>query len=67
MPTVIKCPCKECPDKGCGAYHCKCEKYLAYVEALEKLRKIRASYLATMTPGPLLEKNLRRKLLQTKR
>ena len=28
----IKSPCRECPDVGCGAYHSKCEKYLAFVE-----------------------------------
>lgn len=21
------CPCKECPDKGCGSYHDQCGKY----------------------------------------
>jgi len=65
LPTV-KNPCHGCTDRTAEC-HPACEKYLAYVEALEKMRKIRASYLATMAPGPLLERNLRRKLLQTKR
>lgn len=21
------CPCKDCPQKGCGSYHDKCESY----------------------------------------
>jgi hypothetical protein len=26
----MKC-CRDCPDRGCGAYHDKCEKYQAEV------------------------------------
>jgi len=65
MPTVI-CPCKDCPDKGCGAYHCECEKYLAYQEALEKLRQVRNGVLHLYSPSPMLTRNIRNKLNRTK-
>lgn len=26
----MEAPCKDCPDKGCGAYHDKCPKYQEY-------------------------------------
>ena len=27
---MINCPCVNCEKKGCGAYHDKCEKFLAF-------------------------------------
>lgn len=30
MIGVIVAPCKDCPQKGCGAYHDQCEKFKAY-------------------------------------
>lgn len=27
---MINCPCINCEKKGCGAYHDKCEKFLAF-------------------------------------
>ena len=32
-------PCKDCPKKGCGAYHGQCEKYLEYVKFREMVRE----------------------------
>ena len=32
-------PCKDCPNKGCGAYHAQCEKYLEYVKFREYARE----------------------------
>lgn len=29
-------PCKDCPDKGCGARHSTCEKYLQFRKECEK-------------------------------
>lgn len=34
--TSHKCPCHHCPDKGCGAYHGQCEKYLKWRKALDE-------------------------------
>ena len=33
------CPCKDCPNKGCGVYHSKCEKYLKFLSENEKRKK----------------------------
>ena len=30
------CPCMHCPDKGCGAYHSQCEKYLKWRKKLDE-------------------------------
>ena len=30
------CPCKDCPKKGCGAYHAECEAYKAFRAEKEK-------------------------------
>lgn len=35
----MKCPCKDCDNKGCGAYHAQCEKYLDWKKELEEYRK----------------------------
>lgn len=34
-------PCKDCDNKGCGTYHSKCEKYLAFKRECESARKMR--------------------------
>lgn len=37
---MVRCVCQTCPDKGCGAYHDKCEKYQQFVrEKKEENRK----------------------------
>lgn len=35
----MKLPCSECENKGCGAYHDKCEEYQAYKEERKKITK----------------------------
>lgn len=32
----INCPCKFCANKGCGAYHDKCENYQQFRAEKEK-------------------------------
>jgi hypothetical protein len=32
-------PCYKCPDKGCGAYHSICPRYLEWKEAEENEKK----------------------------
>lgn len=34
-------PCKDCENKGCGAFHDKCEPYRKFKEGLEKGRDAR--------------------------
>lgn len=34
-------PCKKCQNKGCGAYHGKCEAYIAFQEQQKKAYKER--------------------------
>lgn len=34
-------PCKDCPDKGCGAKHAECSKYLAFKAECESARATR--------------------------
>lgn len=34
-----KAPCKECPRKGCGAYHDKCKEFAEYKAKLEANKK----------------------------
>lgn len=31
-------PCKDCPDKGCGAKHAECRKYLDFKAECESIR-----------------------------
>lgn len=43
------CPCKDCPKKGCGAYHAECEAYKAFraekeKEYEERLKKYPTNY-----------------------
>lgn len=33
------CPCKDCENKGCGAYHSSCEPYLAFVKERNELNE----------------------------
>ena len=30
------CPCRNCPDKGCGAYHNQCVKYSEWRKKLDE-------------------------------
>ena len=30
-----ECPCKDCPDKGCGVRHDTCEAFLAWREKVD--------------------------------
>lgn len=62
----MKSPCKDCPDRVLGC-HAECGRYLAYVEALEKIRRIRNGILRMNAPSPLLKRNIRNKLNRTKR
>ena len=46
---MINCPCKDCPKKGCGAYHEECEAYQAFraeklKEYEERLKKYPTNY-----------------------
>lgn len=34
--AIIKSPCGECSNKGCGIYHDKCPDYQAYRKAKEE-------------------------------
>ena len=34
----MKCPCKECPDKGCGSYHDQCEKYQEWISEQNNIK-----------------------------
>lgn len=34
-------PCKDCPDKGCGAKHAECSNYLAFKAECESARATR--------------------------
>lgn len=34
-----KCPCMSCPDKGCGAYHSQCVKYIEWRKELDEMMK----------------------------
>lgn len=38
MPK-IKCPCVNCPDKGCGPKHSTCELYLNYSAEIKRVGK----------------------------
>ena len=66
MPTV-KNPCKDCPRKGCGSYHGKCQSYIAFTEAMERIRQVRNGILHSFDPSPRLERNIRNKMNRTKK
>ena len=38
------CPCRNCPDKGCGAYHNKCEKYVGWKKKMDELNDAERTY-----------------------
>ena len=42
------CPCKDCTNKGCGAFHSKCEKYLKWKEKYNNERRIIKESKATL-------------------
>lgn len=51
MIGVIVAPCKDCPQKGCGAYHSECKKYAAYKTELKAYRdKLKEESLRLMVP-----------------
>ena len=35
----IKSPCMNCPKKGCGVLHNKCNEYIKYKEEIEAIKK----------------------------
>jgi len=41
---VLKCPCKECPEKGCGAKHNTCEAYAKWRALLDKRNAAEREY-----------------------
>ena len=40
----MNCPCRNCPDKGCGAYHNQCGKYTEWRKELDKRNAAERSY-----------------------
>ena len=36
----MKNPCKDCPDKGCGAYHDICQEHIKLKASLEEEKRI---------------------------
>ena len=46
---MMKCPCKSCPDVGCGEYHSQCKKYLAWKTELKKLKAAKDADANTIT------------------
>ena len=40
MITLVS-PCKECNNKGCGAFHDKCEPYQEFVAERKRLQEIK--------------------------
>ena len=38
------CPCKDCENKGCGAYHSKCEKYKEYAKWKKQVNEKERKY-----------------------
>lgn len=35
----MKLPCTQCDNRGCGAYHDKCEAYQSYKQERQKITK----------------------------
>lgn len=62
----MKCPCKDCPDRVLGC-HSECGRYLAYQEALERIRQVRSGILHLNAPSIRLERNVRKKLNREKK
>nr|DAZ10111.1 MAG TPA: transposase [Caudoviricetes sp.] len=36
---MIICPCKSCPNIGCGAHHDECQAYQDFLRELKAMRK----------------------------
>ena len=34
------CPCRHCPDKGCGSYHDICPEYLAWRKKVDEKNEV---------------------------
>lgn len=64
--TYVKSPCKNCPDRLLGC-HSECGRYLAFQEALEKVRQIRNGILHLEAPTDRLRRNYRNKLNREKK
>ena len=64
--TYVKSPCKNCPDRVLGC-HSECGRYLAFQEALEKVRQIRNGILHLEAPTDRLRRNYRNKLNREKK
>lgn len=60
MIAVIA-PCKECPDRFVGC-HTECERYKAFTESCERIRKRRWDLTILDAPGQKKIRNTRRKL-----
>ena len=62
-----ECPCKSCPNKGCGSYHDVCEKYLPW-QAENEAENIRRQerYDAQFTSHPNKETALRKSMKRRK-
>ena len=37
-----RCPCRHCPEQGCGAKHSTCEKFKAWRAELDEINKEKA-------------------------
>ena len=35
----MACPCKDCPQKGCGSYHDQCEKYQSWSAEQKRIKQ----------------------------
>ena len=44
---MINCPCVNCEKKGCGVYHDKCEKFLAFKRESAAEAEKRKEFYAT--------------------
>lgn len=38
------CPCRDCPGKGCGAYHNQCPDYLKWRKELDERNEAERKY-----------------------
>ena len=45
----MKCPCKGCPNAGCGSYHDKCETYQEWKNGLDEAHKTREKEITSRT------------------
>lgn len=46
-------PCRDCPEKGCGAKHATCEAYIAFRKAADAYNKSKSEHIerGTETSG----------------